>query len=59
MNITEEEKCKAQRVLNKCKDSEKERDLKPVRMRNNVWVMMPRKSSKKEIEAKKQKYNKK
>lgn len=56
MNVTQEEKSKAQILLKKCKEHEKTRKLIPVKIGNSISVMMPSNFTKKEIEEKRRKY---
>lgn len=59
MNVTKEEKSKAQILLKKCKELEKTKKLIPVRIGNSISVMMPSNFTKKQFEAKTEKYIKK
>jgi len=59
MNITEEEKSIAQRNLDKCRAKEKDKNLIPVLVAPNTWVMMPKNATTAQLEVKKRKYNQK
>jgi hypothetical protein len=56
MNITNEEKSVAQRMLNKCKEQETKKKLVPVKIGKGIMVMMPPNFTQKQLEAKRKKY---
>lgn len=56
MNITNEEKSKAQLSLDKCKEHERKKKLIPVKIGKGIMIMMPSNFTEKQLEAKRKKY---
>lgn len=56
MNITNEEKSVAQKILDKCKEQETKRKLVPVKIGKGIMIMMPSNFTEIQLEAKCKKY---